>query len=132
LCGVCDGDYFCNRISFKDVSTDRFVKERHRGTDPGAKAPLKSTNRREPTSIIGWIVLGLIAGFIASKIVGGSGRGIFLDITLGIVGALVGGFLYSAILGGPGVTGVNIGSIVVSIVGAIIVLWAYHAVAGRT
>jgi uncharacterized membrane protein YeaQ/YmgE (transglycosylase-associated protein family) len=51
---------------------------------------------------------------------------------LGIVGALVGGFLYSAILGGPGVTGVNIGSIVVSIVGAIIVLWAYHAVAGRT
>jgi uncharacterized membrane protein YeaQ/YmgE (transglycosylase-associated protein family) len=83
-------------------------------------------------SIIGWIVLGLIAGFIASKIVGGSGRGIFLDITLGIVGALVGGFLYSAILGGPGVTGVNIGSIVVSIVGAIIVLWAYHAVAGRT
>jgi uncharacterized membrane protein YeaQ/YmgE (transglycosylase-associated protein family) len=83
-------------------------------------------------SIIGWIVLGLIAGFIASKIVGGQGQGFFLDIALGIVGALVGGFLYSAILGGPGVTGVNIGSILVSIVGAIIVLWAYHAVAGRT
>jgi len=82
-------------------------------------------------SIIGWIVLGLIAGFTASKIVGGQGQGIFLDIALGIVGAIVGGFLYSMVLGGPGVTGVNIGSIIVSIVGAIIVLWVYHAVAGR-
>ena len=76
-------------------------------------------------SIIGWIVLGLI------KIVGGQGQGFFLDIALGIVGAIVGGFLYSLVLGGPGVTGVNIGSIIVSIIGAIIVLWVYHAVAGR-
>ncbi len=82
-------------------------------------------------SIIGWIVLGLIAGFVASKIYGGQGQGFFLDIALGIVGALVGGYLYSLILGGPGVTGVNIGSIIVSIIGAIIVLWVYHAVAGR-
>jgi uncharacterized membrane protein YeaQ/YmgE (transglycosylase-associated protein family) len=82
-------------------------------------------------SIIGWIILGLIAGWIASKIVGGQGQGFFLDIALGIVGALVGGFLYSSILGGPGITGVNIGSIIVSIIGAIIVLWVYHAVAGR-
>ena len=82
-------------------------------------------------SIIGWIVLGLIAGWIASKIVGGSSQGIFLDIALGIVGALVGGFLYSTLLGGPGVTGLNIGSIIVSIIGAIIVLWVYHAVTGR-
>jgi uncharacterized membrane protein YeaQ/YmgE (transglycosylase-associated protein family) len=82
-------------------------------------------------SIIGWIILGLIAGWIASKIVGGQGQGIFLDIALGIVGALVGGFLYSAILGGPGVTGLNIGSIIVSIIGAIIVLWVYHLFMGR-
>ena len=82
-------------------------------------------------SIIAWIVLGLIAGFIGSKIVQGSGQGFFLNIALGIVGALVGGFLYSAILGGEGVTGVNIGSIIVSIIGAIIVLWVYNAVAGR-
>jgi len=82
-------------------------------------------------SIIGWIILGLIAGWIASKIVGGQGQGFFLDIALGIVGALVGGFLYSALLGGEGVTGVNIGSIIVSVIGAIIVLWVYHAVAGR-
>ena len=82
-------------------------------------------------SIIGWIILGLIAGFIASKIVGGEGQGFFLNIALGIVGAIVGGFLYAQILGGPGVTGVNIGSIIVSIIGAIVVLWVYNAVAGR-
>ena len=83
-------------------------------------------------SIIGWIILGLIAGFIASKIVEGSGQGFFLNIALGIVGALVGGFLYAQVLGGPGVTGVNIGSIIVSIIGAITVLWGYNAVvAGR-
>ena len=82
-------------------------------------------------SVISWIVLGLIAGWIASKIVGGSGQGFFLDLALGIVGALVGGFLYSEILGGPGVTGVNFGSIIVAIIGSIIVLVVYHAVTGR-
>jgi uncharacterized membrane protein YeaQ/YmgE (transglycosylase-associated protein family) len=82
-------------------------------------------------SVIAWIILGLIAGWIASKIVVGTGQGFFLDIALGIVGAIVGGFLYSQIMGGEGVTGVNIGSIIVSIIGAIIVLWVYHAVAGR-
>jgi uncharacterized membrane protein YeaQ/YmgE (transglycosylase-associated protein family) len=56
-------------------------------------------------SIIGWIILGLIAGFIANKIVEGSGQGFFLNIALGIVGALVGGFIYAQVLGGPGVTG---------------------------
>jgi uncharacterized membrane protein YeaQ/YmgE (transglycosylase-associated protein family) len=82
-------------------------------------------------SIISWIILGLIAGFIGSKIVEGTGQGFFLNIALGIVGAVVGGFLYAQILGGPGVTGVNIGSIIVSIIGAIIVLVIYNAVAGR-
>jgi uncharacterized membrane protein YeaQ/YmgE (transglycosylase-associated protein family) len=82
-------------------------------------------------SVIAWIILGLIAGWIASKMVVGTGQGLFLDIALGIVGAIVGGFLYSGIFGGVGVTGVNIGSILVSIVGAIIVLWIYHALAGR-
>jgi uncharacterized membrane protein YeaQ/YmgE (transglycosylase-associated protein family) len=82
-------------------------------------------------SIIGWIILGLISGWVASKVVGGSGQGFFLDLALGIIGALVGGFLYSAIFGGPGVTGVNIGSIIVAIIGAIVVLIVYHAVTGR-
>ncbi len=82
-------------------------------------------------SIIGWIILGLIAGWIASKIVGGQGQGFFLNIALGVVGALVGGFLYSSIAGGEGVTGVNIGSIMVSIIGAVIAPVVYNAVAGR-
>jgi uncharacterized membrane protein YeaQ/YmgE (transglycosylase-associated protein family) len=80
--------------------------------------------------IIAWIILGLIAGFIASKIVNNSGQGVMMDIVLGIVGALVGGFLMS-IIGGAGITGFNIWSILVAIFGAIVVLWIYHAVAGR-
>jgi uncharacterized membrane protein YeaQ/YmgE (transglycosylase-associated protein family) len=81
--------------------------------------------------IIAWIVLGLIAGFIASKIYKGTGSGALVDIGLGIVGALVGGFIVTA-LGGRGVTGFNIWSIIVAVFGAIVVLWVYHAVTGRT
>ncbi len=76
-------------------------------------------------SIIAWIVLGLIAGFIASKIYGGSGQGILIDIVLGIIGAVVGGYLFTA-FGATGITGFNIYSMFVAIVGAIIVLWLYH------
>ena len=78
-------------------------------------------------SIIGWIVLGLIAGFVASKIVNKRGEGLVLDIVLGIVGAVVGGWLFSA-FGGVGVTGFNLWSILVAIVGAIVVLVIYHAI----
>ncbi|MBV9198343.1 MAG: GlsB/YeaQ/YmgE family stress response membrane protein [Alphaproteobacteria bacterium] len=81
-------------------------------------------------SIIGWIILGLIAGFIASKIVNKTGQGFFLDIVLGIVGAIVGGFIFSAV-GASGITGFNLWSMLVAIIGAIIVLVIYHAVAGR-
>ena len=81
-------------------------------------------------SIIGWIILGLISGFIASKIVNKSGEGFFLDIVLGIVGALVGGFVFTR-LGASGVTGFNLYSMVVAIIGAIIVLVIYHAIFGR-
>lgn len=76
-------------------------------------------------SIIAWVVLGLIAGFIASKIVNRQGSGILLDIVLGVVGALVGGWLFQ--LGGhAGVTGFNLYSMFVAIVGAVVVLFAYH------
>ena len=78
-------------------------------------------------SIIAWIVLGLIAGFIASKIVNKQGEGFILDIVLGIVGAVVGGWLFSA-FGGVGVTGFNLWSILVAIIGAIVVLLVYHAI----
>jgi uncharacterized membrane protein YeaQ/YmgE (transglycosylase-associated protein family) len=80
--------------------------------------------------IIAWIVLGLIAGFIASKIVNKTGEGVVLDIVLGIVGALVGGWLFS-FFGAAGVTGFNIYSMLVAVVGAIVVLLIYHAVARR-
>jgi len=81
-------------------------------------------------SIIGWIVLGLIAGFIGSKIVNKTGSGVVLDIVLGIVGAIVGGFLFAE-FGAQGVTGFNLYSMFVAIVGAIVVLVIYHAIAGR-
>jgi uncharacterized membrane protein YeaQ/YmgE (transglycosylase-associated protein family) len=82
-------------------------------------------------SIIAWIVLGLIAGFIASKLVAGSGQGLLMDIVLGIVGAVVGGYLFTA-LGATGVTGFNLYSMFVAIVGAALLLWLYHAIAGRS
>jgi uncharacterized membrane protein YeaQ/YmgE (transglycosylase-associated protein family) len=82
-------------------------------------------------SIIAWIVLGLIAGFIASKIYVGTGQGILMDIVLGIVGAVVGGYLFD-MLGAGGITGFNIWSMLVAIVGAVLVLWIYHAVSGRS
>ena len=81
-------------------------------------------------SILAWIVLGLIAGFIASKIVNSQGAGIILDIVLGIVGAVVGGFLFNQ-LGAAGVTGFNIYSMFVAVVGAIVVLVIYHLLTGR-
>jgi uncharacterized membrane protein YeaQ/YmgE (transglycosylase-associated protein family) len=81
-------------------------------------------------SIIGWIVLGLIAGFIASKLVNKTGEGLILDIVLGIVGAIVGGFLFAQ-FGGQGVTGFNLYSMFVAVIGAVIVLVVYHAVIGR-
>jgi len=81
-------------------------------------------------SFIGWIVLGLIADFIASKVVNKRGEGVVMDIVLGIVGAIVGGFLFSMV-GGAGVTGFNIYSMIVAVVGAIVVLLIYHAIVGR-
>ena len=81
-------------------------------------------------SIIAWIVLGLIAGFIASKIVNKQGEGFFLDIVLGIVGAIVGGFIFSA-FGFSAVTGFNAYSLIVAVIGAIVVLFLYHALFGR-
>ena len=76
-------------------------------------------------SIIGWIVLGLIAGFIASKIVNREGSGIILDIVLGVIGALVGGWLFE-LVGKAGVTGFNLYSMLVAIVGAVVLLVIYH------
>ena len=81
-------------------------------------------------SIIAWLVLGLIAGFIGSKIVNKSGEGVLLDIILGIVGAVVGGYVFT-LFGASGVNGLNIYSLLVAVVGSILVLVIYHAIAGR-
>jgi uncharacterized membrane protein YeaQ/YmgE (transglycosylase-associated protein family) len=81
-------------------------------------------------SILAWIVLGLIAGFIGSKIYQGTGQGVLIDIVLGIVGAVVGGYLFTA-FGAAGVTGFNLYSMLVAIVGAVVVLWLYHLIATR-
>ena len=78
-------------------------------------------------SVIGWIVLGLVAGFIGSKIVNKSGQGLIFDIVLGIVGAVAGGYIFS-LLGATGVTGFNIYSLIVAVIGSVVVLWLYHAI----
>jgi uncharacterized membrane protein YeaQ/YmgE (transglycosylase-associated protein family) len=80
--------------------------------------------------ILAWIILGLVAGFIGSKIVNKTGEGVVLDIVLGVVGAVVGGFIFS-LFGASGVTGLNIYSLVVAVVGAVVVLLIYHAVVRR-
>jgi uncharacterized membrane protein YeaQ/YmgE (transglycosylase-associated protein family) len=87
-------------------------------------------NRSKIMSIIAWLILGLIAGFIGSKIVNRSGEGVLLDIGLGVVGAVVGGFLFSLIGAAP-VTGLNIYSLIVAVVGSIVVLLIYYAITGR-
>ena len=81
-------------------------------------------------SIIAWLVVGLIAGWLGSLLVNRSGEGLVLDIVLGVVGAIVGGFLFN-LLGHSGVTGINLYSIFVAVIGAVVVLAAYHALAGR-
>ncbi|MFI4964398.1 MAG: GlsB/YeaQ/YmgE family stress response membrane protein [Caulobacterales bacterium] len=81
-------------------------------------------------SILAWIILGLVAGFIASKLVNRTGSGIVMDLVLGVVGAFVGGFLFTR-FGAAGVTGLNLYSILVAIVGAVVVLFIYHALVGR-
>ena len=80
--------------------------------------------------IFSWIILGLIAGFIGSKIVDKQGQGLWLNIALGIIGALVGGFLFS-FFGSSGVTGLDLWSMIVAIVGSVVVLLIYNAVTGR-
>ena len=81
-------------------------------------------------SIIAWVILGLIAGFIGSKLVNKTGEGLILDLVLGIVGAVVGGFIFNT-FGAAGVTGLNIYSLIVAVIGAVVVLFIYHAVVGR-
>jgi uncharacterized membrane protein YeaQ/YmgE (transglycosylase-associated protein family) len=81
-------------------------------------------------SIVGWIFLGLISGFIANKIVNNTGAGVLGDVLLGMVGALIGGFAFT-IMGARGITGFNVWSAFVSVLGAVIVLVLYRALIGH-
>jgi uncharacterized membrane protein YeaQ/YmgE (transglycosylase-associated protein family) len=78
-------------------------------------------------SFLAWIALGLIAGFIGSKIVNKAGEGILLDIVLGIVGAVLGGWLFNT-FGATGVTGLNLYSLLVAVIGSVVILFGYHAI----
>jgi uncharacterized membrane protein YeaQ/YmgE (transglycosylase-associated protein family) len=80
-------------------------------------------------SVLAWIILGLVAGFIGSKlvIVNGSGEGLLLDIMLGIVGAIAGGWLFTS-LGQPEVTGVDLYSLGIAVASSVLVLLVYHAI----
>ncbi len=80
--------------------------------------------------IIAWVILGVVAGFIASKIVNKAGEGFIVDLILGIIGSVVGGFLFNT-FGFAGTTGFNFYSLFVAVVGAVVVLWIYHAIVGR-
>lgn len=81
-------------------------------------------------SILAWVLLGLIAGFIASKLVSRTGGNLLVDLVLGIVGAVVGGFVFNQ-FGSAGVSGFNLYSLLVATIGAVIVLAIYHLLSGR-
>jgi uncharacterized membrane protein YeaQ/YmgE (transglycosylase-associated protein family) len=82
-------------------------------------------------SFLAWIVLGLLAGFIGSKIVNKQGEGLMLDIILGIVGAIVGGWLFNT-FGASGVTGLNLYSLLVAVIGSVVLLVVYNAIRRAT
>jgi uncharacterized membrane protein YeaQ/YmgE (transglycosylase-associated protein family) len=78
-------------------------------------------------SFLVWIVLGLVAGFIGSKLVNKRGEGLILDILLGVVGAVVGGWL-AGLMGWGDVSGLNLYSLLIAVVGSVVVLLVYHAI----
>ncbi len=80
-------------------------------------------------TIVAWIVLGLIAGFIGSKVVNSTGAGIVGNLVVGVVGAYAGGFLFNT-FGARGITGFNLWSLVVASFGAIVLLSVFNAIAG--
>ena len=93
---------------------------------------MQISNRQQGAamSLVAWIVLGLVAGFIGSKLVNHTGEGLIRDVLLGVVGAFIGGYLFS-LFGASGVTGLNIYSVLVAVVGAVVFLVIYHAIFRR-
>ena len=92
--------------------------------------PISNRQEGSAMSFIAWIVLGLIAGFIGSKLVNHTGEGLIRDVLLGVVGAIIGGYLFN-VFGASGVTGLNLYSLLVAVVGAVVFLIVYHALFRR-
>src|SRR5438309_10025180 len=84
----------------------------------------------EGAGFIAWILVGLIGGYLASRVVNKTGEGLLRDIILGIIGGIIGGIIFRT-LGGHGVTGFNLWSILVALIGGVVILVLYHAVRGQ-
>jgi uncharacterized membrane protein YeaQ/YmgE (transglycosylase-associated protein family) len=99
----------------------------------GAKEEsIKGEVRRETVGILAWILVGLVAGVLAKiAMPGPDPGGVILTIVIGIVGAVIGGFVMENLLGGPGVTGVNLASILIATLGSVILLVVYRAITRR-
>jgi uncharacterized membrane protein YeaQ/YmgE (transglycosylase-associated protein family) len=123
------------RNSPQAAPASRRLETGHIATDM-IEVPANMANRYPPggrdyrMSILGWLFFGLITGFIASKIINRRGEGCFLNVALGVVGALVGGAVF-ALLGHPVFFQFSLGSMIVAILGAVIVLLVWHAATGR-
>lgn len=83
--------------------------------------------------ILSWIVVGAIAGWLAGMLVkGDEGLGVIGKIVLGIIGAVVGGFIAGQLFGGDYINGINIQTIIVATIGAVVVVVGYHLLTGRS
>jgi uncharacterized membrane protein YeaQ/YmgE (transglycosylase-associated protein family) len=103
----------------------------HGGADGAASNRRKRKGQNRHMDIISWLIVGLIAGFLAKYVVPGEGPGGVLgDIIIGIIGAFIGGFVFNA-FGHTGTTGLNVWSIIVAFVGAVILLFILRAISGR-
>jgi uncharacterized membrane protein YeaQ/YmgE (transglycosylase-associated protein family) len=109
---------------------EKYAKLRVPFLDKGTERTYLWRGLRADMTLIGWIMFGLITGFVASRVVNQQGQGCILNVALGIVGACVGGFIFASI-GGQGITGFNVYSMFVAVIGAIVVLIVYHAITGR-
>ncbi len=94
---------------------------------------IKGEVRQKTVGILAWILVGLVAGVLAKiAMPGPDPGGVLLTIVIGIVGAVIGGFVMENFLGGPGVSGVNLASILVATLGSVVLLVVYRAITRRT
>jgi uncharacterized membrane protein YeaQ/YmgE (transglycosylase-associated protein family) len=120
------GDAYCSTT--RNDATSLTAVSRFTPTGRRATAAGKANGHR--MSILAWIVLGLVAGVVAGKIIGRD-EGILGDIVVGVLGALMGGFLFD-FFGERGITGFNLWSFMVAIVGSVVLLVLFHAIRAQS